>query len=135
LPPKPILHYFCFKQKTTEMKAILTSLILVLAFSATIFAEGIEKNNNNPGTTAASISIQGVISDKITQEELAGASVSIVGTDIIVKTDLDGNFKIENLKPGNYDLKVSYIAYKEAKVENLKFSKKGDLLQITMESL
>jgi CarboxypepD_reg-like domain len=117
------------------MKAILTSLILVLAFSATILAEGIEKNNNNPETTAASISIQGVISDKITQEELAGASVSIVGTDIIVKTDLDGNFKFENLKPGNYDLKVSYITYKEAKVENLKFSKKGELLQITMESL
>jgi len=71
---------------------------------------------------AKSAIIEGMIIDNQTGEVLAGASVNIEGTDIKTYTDFDGSFKINDLRPGNYNLVVSYISYKKSLVEinNLK---------------
>lgn len=66
--------------------------------------------------TAATVSMEGTIVDADTQETLAGVSIKIIGTDLEVKTDLDGNFTISGLSPGEYNIEVSYISYKETKV-------------------
>lgn len=64
----------------------------------------------------ATTSIEGTIFDAETQETLAGVTVKIAGTNTEVKTDLDGNFVIKDLIPGEYNLEVTYISYKEAKL-------------------
>jgi len=53
----------------------------------------------------------------ISQEEgtpLVGASVIIESVQKGSATDIDGNYRIKNLKAGEYEIKVSYIGYKKA---------------------
>ena len=56
--------------------------------------------------------ISGKITDAKTGEEIIGANVSIQGTQIGAATDLEGKFTIANVKPGSYNLVVSFITYK-----------------------
>ena len=58
-------------------------------------------------------SIKGKITDKKTKETIIGATVTVVGTYFAAPTDLSGNFTLNNIKPGEYSLKVVYLGYKE----------------------
>lgn len=62
--------------------------------------------------------IKGKVVDTNNQPlEFVNVSVYTQGTNTLVKgsiTDLDGNFVIENVKNGNYTVKVSYMGYKTA---------------------
>lgn len=64
-------------------------------------------------------SIKGTVTDKITKEPLIGATIQIYGTSTGVVTDVDGKFKLNNLKNGVYNLEINYISYKPLRVENL----------------
>lgn len=68
---------------------------------------------------AQSGKISGVIIDKITQETLIGVNVSIDGSTAGSITDMDGNYEIANLAPGNYKLIYTYIGYADKSVENV----------------
>jgi outer membrane receptor protein involved in Fe transport len=57
-------------------------------------------------------SITGVVTDAKTGEAVIGANAVIQGTTVGAATDLEGKFTINNLKPGTYDLAVSFITYK-----------------------
>lgn len=57
-------------------------------------------------------SISGVITDAKTAEVIIGANVVIQGTTIGAATDIEGKFIINNVKPGTYNLAVSFITYK-----------------------
>ncbi len=50
------------------------------------------------------LSLSGTVFDFQSGEALTGVEVSIEGTDIKVYTDFDGNFEIDNVKPGNLTL-------------------------------
>lgn len=56
-------------------------------------------------------SISGTIIDARTKEAIIGGSVFIQETQQGTSTDIEGNFSIKNVKPGTYNLKVSYVAY------------------------
>ncbi|KFD38649.1 TonB-dependent receptor [Schleiferia thermophila] len=56
-------------------------------------------------------SLRGKVTDAKTGEELIGAGVVIVGTYLGASTDLDGNYLISNIKPGDYVLRVQFIGY------------------------
>lgn len=56
--------------------------------------------------------IGGRVVDYKTKEAIIGASVVIQGTTVGGATDVEGNFLINNVKPGTYTIVVSYIAYK-----------------------
>ncbi|NTW31689.1 MAG: TonB-dependent receptor [Bacteroidetes bacterium] len=58
--------------------------------------------------------VKGNVKDKETQEALIGASVIVDGTIMGSTTDKDGNFKIENIPVGSYNIKTSYIGYKQS---------------------
>ena len=73
--------------------------------------------------TLAQTGIKGVVSDKLTKETLVGATVLIQGTTTGSTTDLDGNFLITSLAPGNYNLVVSYISYKTQIIEKVRVEK------------
>lgn len=55
--------------------------------------------------------IKGSIIDASTKETLIGATVSIQGTTKGASTDFDGNYRIEKVKAGSYNLVISYISY------------------------
>jgi len=63
--------------------------------------------------------ISGKITDAKTGEEIIGANVSIQSTQIGAATDLEGKFSISNLKPGSYNLVVSFITYKTHNIPNV----------------
>jgi len=56
-------------------------------------------------------SIEGTIFDKKTRETLVGAQIILDGTSIGAVSNFDGHFLIDNIKPGTYNVKVSYISY------------------------
>lgn len=61
--------------------------------------------------TAFSQSISGKISDAQTSEPLIDAIVKIKSIQAGTSTDLDGNYIMEGVPPGTYDLEFSYIGY------------------------
>ena len=60
---------------------------------------------------AKNISITGYVKDAKNGNLLVGANVFIVGTSLGASARADGQYKITNVKPGNYSLKASYIGY------------------------
>ena len=55
--------------------------------------------------------LEGRILNKETKEPLIGVSISILGTNQGTASDLDGNFHINNVEAGTYDLKISNIGF------------------------
>ena len=113
------------------MKKGILIVALSLVFTIFVQATDTEKVNIPP---VASLSINGVIADLDTDETLAGVMVSIEGTDYKTLTDLDGNFSFEGLEEGNYDLKITYISYKDVKVENVKTNSKDQAIELKLKS-
>jgi TonB-dependent receptor len=64
-------------------------------------------------------SISGKVVDQKTGETIIGANVIIEGTIIGAATDLNGNFRIENLSPGTYNIQVSFISYEPVIIEGV----------------
>lgn len=64
--------------------------------------------------------IEGIITDKKTGETVIGASVFIESLNKGTATDLNGNFSINGLSPGNYRLKASYLSYKTVELADVK---------------
>ncbi len=59
---------------------------------------------------AQTITVQGKVSDVKTNETLIGASVVVKGTTNGALTDINGNFKLDNVPP-NGTLTISYVGY------------------------
>ncbi len=74
-------------------------------------------------TAGTALAQAGFISGKVTDaddgEPLIGANVMIEGTDRGASTDLDGNFRILNVRPGTYTLVVRYIGYQTKFIEDV----------------
>jgi len=58
--------------------------------------------------------IEGKIYDKLTNESLPFANISIKGTTIGATSDLDGNFSFTGLQPGFVQLEATYVGYARA---------------------
>ncbi len=89
------------------MKNLIIGIVLFMSL-ATVNADN---GNDSPSVNAKS-TVSGKIVDVKTGESVAGACVSVNGTDIKVYTDLDGNYVISNLTAGSYTLNVNMISYK-----------------------
>ena len=59
--------------------------------------------------------LKGVVIQKENQQPMPGASVYFSGTTIGTATNNKGEYKIKNLKPGDYDLVVSFSGYSRQK--------------------
>jgi hypothetical protein len=116
------------------MKKILLSLII--AFTATAsFAKSDENTANTENTSMhmATSQLSGIVTDKISNEALVGVEIEIEGANQKVYTDFDGKFSFSNLKPGEYNLVVSYISYEKNIVEHIDVSKENQVA-ILLES-
>lgn len=56
-------------------------------------------------------SISGKVTDGDSYEPLPGANILIKGTSLGTISDINGEFKIDQLNPGNYLLEISFIGY------------------------
>ena len=78
--------------------------------------------------------IKGIISDANTKESLIGATVVIQGTTKGASSDFDGNFQIDNVKAGSYNLVISYISYDNQIVRAVVTEGKETILNFALKS-
>jgi outer membrane receptor protein involved in Fe transport len=57
--------------------------------------------------------IKGVVRDKVTKEGLIGANVILKGTNMGTATAIDGSYTIKDIKPGNYNLEITFMGYEK----------------------
>lgn len=118
-------------------KALLTLSFLAAVVFAFADNNGNSANKNKSNETAsanAAVSISGKVIDFTSGEALAGVEVAIEGSTKKVHTDFDGNFKIDNVKPGSYNLIASYISYNKSFIEKLNVEKPNQELNIKLQS-
>jgi TonB-dependent receptor len=76
------------------------------------------------------IILSGKVFDKKTNTPLPGASVFIIGTSWGASTDVDGQFKITNVKKGVYDIVVSYVGYQTDTLKKFQISTNNPNLEL-----
>ncbi|WDF55703.1 TonB-dependent receptor [Mucilaginibacter sp. KACC 22063] len=66
-----------------------------------------------PFLAAAQLRVSGTVTDDRTNQPLPGATVSLQNLQTApgAQTDANGSFSIDNVKPGSYVLKITYIGY------------------------
>lgn len=80
--------------------------------------------------------IRGTIIDKFSQSPIIGASVQIVNNAISkgTQTDVNGHYVLTALTPNRYEIKISFVGYKDALIPNVVVtSGKEVILDVTME--
>lgn len=82
-------------------------LMLMLLAAQTVFAASVGR-------------IKGTITDVKSGEPLFGVSVSIEGTTMGAKSDINGNYIILSVPPGTYNLKVSLLSYEAQLIEGVR---------------
>ncbi len=83
------------------MKKALAAILFMLALNTSVFAAP------NPSV----IFVSGTVTDKTSNETIAGVEVRVKGTDIVTYTNFDGNFFLPELPGGTYTLEFNYITY------------------------
>jgi uncharacterized membrane protein len=76
--------------------------------------------------------LQGTVKDKKDGSDLIGVSVIIKGTSLGAASDENGKFIIRNIKPGTYDVEVSYIGYAKVLLTEIKL-KAGEVKELQLE--
>ena len=70
-------------------------------------------------TFAQSGRISGKVTDQQTGEPLIGANIIVMGTSLGAASDVNGEYLITNLSAGNYNVKASYIGYRDVTINNV----------------
>ena len=99
-------------------------LIVLLFINQLTFAQNNKQN------------IRGIVIDKLSQTTLPGANVQILnGTENKgTSTDANGNYVLKEISPDRYEIKVTFIGYKDVIIPNVVVtSGKETILDITME--
>lgn len=80
--------------------------------------------------------LRGTVIDKVSQTPIPGAVIQILNVTPLIATasDANGNFQVKNIAIGKQSIKVSYLGYKEAYLQNLSLNSGKELvLTIQME--
>ncbi|GAA4275896.1 TonB-dependent receptor [Aquimarina mytili] len=93
----------------TKNTVLVLSLLLVSNLYAQVYGE-----------------LSGNVTDQ-TGQPILGASVFLEGTEKGAQTDFDGNYRIENITPGSYNLIVSYVGFETQTKFNVIVRSKGTL--------
>ncbi|MBP6624388.1 MAG: TonB-dependent receptor [Chitinophagaceae bacterium] len=82
----------------------------------------------------SSQTIRGIITDKLTQTPLIGASVEIISLQKGTKSDTLGKYDLTDISPDRYEIRVAYAGYKSITIPNVVVtSGKEVILDIAME--
>lgn len=78
--------------------------------------------------------IQGRVFNELTNEPIPFANVAIQGTATGASTDIDGNYKIEGIEPGLYNIQCTYIGFQPKTIFEVEvFAKQPTDLDIPMQ--
>lgn len=94
------------KPKEFRFKKVFSIIVIGLTFFTSY--------SFSQETQSLSQTIRGQVVDKETQTALPGANIVILNTDPLKATvaDFDGNFRIEDVPVGRFDVEISYIGFK-----------------------
>lgn len=96
--------------------------LVLLFLSTTLFAQNNKQN------------IRGIVIDKLAQTPIIGASIQINNSEKQTVTDDKGNYILADIAPDRYDIRVSFVGYKEVVIPNVTVtSGKEVILDITLE--
>lgn len=76
--------------------------------------------------------ITGTIKDKKTQEPIPSVTVTLEGTTTGTASDFEGNFRIDNIPPKTYNLKIQAVDYKPQVIYNVVLTS-GNAQTLTVE--
>lgn len=78
--------------------------------------------------------VRGTITDKQTLQPLIGAKVMVLDSDPLIGavTNIDGEFRLENVPVGRQSLQITYVGYETIVMNNLAISSKEMVLNIEM---
>ncbi len=65
-------------------------------------------------------SLKGVIKEDGTEETLPGVNILIIGTSFGAATDVDGTYQIQNIRPGEYSIRITYIGFETILLTGIK---------------
>ena len=78
--------------------------------------------------------IRGIVIDKLSQTTINGAKVQISNSEKQTITDSKGSYVLTDIAPDRYEVKVTFVGYKEVVIPNvLVTSGKEVILDITLE--
>jgi hypothetical protein len=98
-------------------KIILAVLVCVTCLGGfSVKADGIVDD------AASTTVVNGKVTDRNTGEGLAGARILVKETGLRIYSDFEGNFVINNLRPGTYSLEVELISYHAEGVDEVAVS-------------
>ena len=90
-------------------KMLLLSIVSVLFFSMNVTAAPTPEPKAEMQVQTSVL--HGMINDVLTNESLAGATITANGQKVY--SDLDGNFAISNICNGKCQIKINMISYKD----------------------
>jgi len=84
-----------------------------------------------PVAVSAQTGLQGTVTDGNTDEPLTGATIFLVETEQGTNTDIDGQYELTGIEPGDYTVQVSFIGYDQFR-ETVTVSA-GEMTQLDIE--
>jgi iron complex outermembrane receptor protein len=103
----------------------IAHLIIAALLSISSFA------HHEPG--ASTFAFSGQVTERGTTETLSGVKVSVKGTDIFTFTDREGNFKLENLPVGQYELEFTLVSFSPQRVQLNPTQVEGNQVVISLD--
>lgn len=78
--------------------------------------------------------IRGTVTDKETFEPLVGARVMVLNTDPLIGsvTDINGEFRLENVPVGRQSIQVTYVGYQPYQRQNIDITSRDVVLEVQM---
>ncbi|MFT6338120.1 MAG: hypothetical protein ACI86M_000827 [Saprospiraceae bacterium] len=106
------------------MKKLSLTILLIAIFALFSFSQNLTQT------------VRGTIIDTDSKLPLIGAQIVILGTDPLIgtNTDVDGNFRLENISLGRITLQLSYVGYEDKTIPNIVLnSAKEGVLNLNMQ--
>lgn len=114
------------------MRKLAITTILFFCFVLTYANNG---GKNEATKVVTSQRIEGKIIDKSTNEALAGVALMLNGSSSKYYTDFEGNFVIDGVEPGIYDIDILYVSYEGVTLEDISTNETGLKLKVELESV
>lgn len=89
--------------------------------------ESTGENSVSKIAPSTKICVSGFVEDLTNSEKLVCAKIEIEELGKTLFTDILGNYQIEDIEPGTYTLKVSYISYEELEMRAIKITEEKEL--------
>jgi hypothetical protein len=71
---------------------------------------------------AEKVQFTGTVIEELTGEPVPGATILIKEFNQEIYTDFEGNFTIENIAPGTYNLVISFVSFEKKELNDLQIS-------------